>query len=154
MTIRVPMKLAFSMYWRILVLHVALAFVFLSLLSVTGIMSNDTFIKLKPTALFGAMAAIFIGSLASLNNGLLHVVWGARLNQSTKFWHRFTVALAALLLVLSIANLFAAYSLSTENWIQYKTFVPATALIAFSCCATTLFAAEKNVASQSIEREA
>jgi intracellular septation protein A len=148
------MKLALSMYWRVLVVQVALAVVFLSLLSVTGLMSNDTFIKLKPTALFGAMAAIFIGSLASINNGLLHVVWGARLNQSPKFWRRFTVALATLLLVLSVANLFAAYSLSTENWVQYKTFVPAATLIAFSFCATTLFAEEKNVASQPVEREA
>jgi intracellular septation protein A len=143
---RISMKLLLSMYWRALVVQVVLAAVFLSLLSATELMSSDAFIKLKPTAMFAAMAATFLVSLASINNGLLHLAWGSRLNQSPKFWRRFTIALAALLLVLAIANLVAVYWLSTENWIQYKTFVPAAALLAFSFCASTLFAHEKNVA--------
>lgn len=125
------MKLGMSLFWRVMVIHllfVVLLLVFFSNLANT---TNQQDMYMKPTIIFGALAVIFFAFTFVLKNGLVHVLFGARLNKSAAFWKRFTLLLSAVYLLLSLCNLAVAQMASLDLWIQYKTFVPLAILLSF-----------------------
>ncbi len=121
--------LGLSLYWRLLVVSLSLsAVIVLSLLS-APVLADATYIKLKPSALYALFGVIWLASLLAQPNGIVYVVWGKRLNLPSQFWRRFTVALAMLFFALALANLFAAYLLPVEGWLQFKLLVPSASIL-------------------------
>lgn len=132
-------RLSLSMYWRVLVVTIAIGLFVAILLAPFQSAGGATLAKLKPTILHASVGLTLLVSLAFSGGGLLHLVRGVSLAQSETFWRRFTLALAALLFGLAVTNLLVAYGVSVSAWIQYKTFAPAVALLAYCFVATRLF---------------
>ncbi len=131
--------LGLALYWRLLVVSLALAAVILFSLLSTPAMADVTYIKLKPTVLYALFGLVWLASLLALPNGIVYVVWGKRLNLPTQFWRKFTVALAVLFFTLALANLLAAYLLPLESWLQFKLYVPSAAILVAPFVAAALF---------------
>jgi len=135
-------RLSLSMYWRVLVVTVAIGLLVVILLEPLQSGSGATLIRLKPTILYASVGLTLLASLAFSGGGLLYLVTGVSLAQSESFWRKFTLALGALLLGLAVTNLLVAYGASVSTWVQYKAFAPAFALLAYCFVATRLFSSQ------------
>jgi intracellular septation protein len=91
------------------------------------------FVQYKPSVLYFVLAAVLVASTFFSANGLLHLVWGRRLQFSPRFWRNFTIAFACLMLVLAIVNIIVANIVTLESWLKYKSFVPLVSEIVFCC---------------------
>ena len=141
------LRLSLSMYWRTLLLTVAFVAVARMLFSPTALVSDVSYVKLQPTVFYGLLGLCLLLSLAATRNGLVYLAWGARLRQTTPFWRRFTLALALTLLVVALTNLPAAYALSTAQWVQLKSVVPALMVLLVTVAATLVLTREASVRS-------
>ena len=135
-------KLGLSLFWRAFVVQVLFAFLIAIALHSTPLFSEFTYVKWKPTVMFGMYAAIFIVWRALTSNGPLHMLWGKRLQQSTKFWRAFTLGFAGVCGALALLNLVVAYFATTEFWVSFKTLAPIPLELLFCLVGAPYFATE------------
>jgi len=83
---------------------------------------NETFIKWKPTMLYWAFSAAFLISHAVMGRNLLRKMLGAELPLPDPVWTRLNWAWVAFFAAMGFANLYVAYSFSTEAWANFKAF--------------------------------
>lgn len=93
---------------------------------------NEWFIKWKPTILYWVFATVLIGGQWIWRRNLLSTLLTAELDLPEFVWNRLLVAWASFFLLLGAANLFAAYSWTTDAWVNFKTFGLMGATLAFS----------------------
>ncbi len=93
---------------------------------------NEWFIKWKPTILYWIFAAVLVGGQWIWRRNLLSTLLTGELELPQFVWNRLLVAWASFFLFLGGANLFAAYSWSTDAWVNFKTFGLMGATLAFS----------------------
>ena len=98
----------------------------------TLIFHDTRFIKIKATAINGALGALLLGGLA-LGKNPLKLLLGEALKMPDEGWRKLTVRWALFFFVLAAINEVAWRSFSTETWIASKMFVsfPATLVFAF-----------------------
>jgi len=91
---------------------------------------NEAFIKWKPTLVYWLFsAAILISRL--LGRDLLRQMLGEELHLPDVIWTRLNRAWIVFFAAMGFANLYVAYSFSTEAWANFKVFGGTGLMIAF-----------------------
>jgi intracellular septation protein len=83
---------------------------------------NPTFIKWKPSALYWAMALVFLVSQTLFGKNLLQSLVGAQLQLPRAVWKRLNLAWIAFFALMGFVNLYVAYNFSTSTWVSFKAF--------------------------------
>ena len=95
-------------------------------------LTNDIFIKMKPTILYAMFASILAGGLLS-DRVFLKYFLGHALQMPDHAWRVLTWRWASFFLVLAIANEFIWRSVSTDTWVAIKLGVmPLTIIFALA----------------------
>jgi intracellular septation protein len=114
-----------TMLWVSLVLVVGLG-------AATVWFHSETFIKWKPTVLYGVMAAaLALGQLLWRRN-LLRSLLGQQMKLPDAVWTRLNWAWAAFFAFMGLLNLWVAYTFDTAVWVNFKLFGGMGLLLAFS----------------------
>jgi len=85
----------------------------------TLLLHDETFIKWKPTVLYGLFGAVLaIGRLAFGKNLLTYVMVG--INLPAAVWTRLTWSWVAFFAFMGVANWYVAFNYSTDTWVSFK----------------------------------
>ena len=87
----------------------------------TLILRDETFIKWKPTVLYGLFGLTLLGGLAFRKN-LIKAALSEELVLPEPVWLKLCVAWGAFFLFKAVLNLYVAYNFSTEQWVTFKVF--------------------------------
>ena len=96
-------------------------------------MSNENFIKIKPTILYAMFAAVLVGGLA-FNRLFIKYLLGQTLQLADPAWRALTWRWSVFFLALAIINEFVWRNTSTDTWVAFKVWgvFPLTLLFALS----------------------
>ena len=89
---------------------------------------DDTFIKLKPTIIYGLFAAALLGGLVS-GRPLLKSVMGEALPLDDLGWRRLSLRFALFFVVMALANEVVRRVVTTDLWVLWK--VPGSIVLTF-----------------------
>jgi intracellular septation protein len=94
-------------------------------------LSNENFIKIKPTILYAMFAAVLIGGLR-FNRLFIKYLLGQTLQLSEPAWRGLTWRWSLFFLTLAVANEFVWRTTSTDTWVAFKVWgvFPLTLLFA------------------------
>ncbi|HYK78937.1 MAG TPA: septation protein A [Micropepsaceae bacterium] len=111
-------------------------------------LSNDIFIKIKPTILYLMFAAVLIGGLA-FSRLFIKVVLGQTLHLSDPAWRTLTWRWSLFFIALAIANEIVWRHVSTNTWVAFKVWgvFPLTVIFAM---AQTPFIARHQIEAEQI----
>ena len=91
--------------------------------SITILLENEIYIKMKPTVLYTLMSvAFYISHFIGNKNPIIKIMIGNKIKLPNKIWYRLSYSWIFFFLFLSILNLYIAYSFSTDTWINFKIF--------------------------------
>jgi intracellular septation protein len=88
----------------------------------TLIFQNETFIKWKPTVLYWLFASVLLGGRVFLKRNLIKVMLEEKMKMPDLAWNRMNLSWVGFFTAMGFANLFVAYSFSTETWVNFKLF--------------------------------
>src|SRR5262245_22299537 len=96
-------------------------------------LSNENFIKIKPTILYSMFAAVLVGGLA-FNRLFIKYLLGQTLQLADPAWRALTWRWSVFFLALAIINEFVWRNSSTDTWVAFKVWgvFPMTLLFALS----------------------
>ena len=99
--------------------------------SLTLVLQDETFIKMKPTIIYVLFGALLLGGLA-FNKPLLAVVFDAVFDLTDEGWRKLTLRWAIFFLALAVLNEFVWRTQTTDFWVSFKVFgvVPLTFVFA------------------------
>ena len=83
---------------------------------------NEWFIKWKPSILYWIFAAMLAAGKWIWDRNLLGMLLSGELDLPQLVWDRLLLAWTVFFLLLGAANLFVAYTWSTDSWVNFKTF--------------------------------
>lgn len=83
---------------------------------------NETFIKWKPSVLYWVMGTAFWISQAVFGKNLLKSLMGQQLQLPASVWRTLNFMWIAFFAFMGLANLYVAYSFSTDTWVNFKLF--------------------------------
>jgi intracellular septation protein len=83
---------------------------------------NETFIKWKPSVLYWVMGLTFWLSQLLFRKNLLRALIGDQLQLPAGIWQRLNFAWVAFFAFMGLANIYVAYSFSTDTWVNFKLF--------------------------------
>ncbi|GIU28148.1 septation protein A [Shewanella schlegeliana] len=89
--------------------------------SLTLILHDDSFIKWKVTIVY-ALFAIALGVSQIMNKPLLKSMLGKELVVEDRVWARVTWYWVIFFVVCGLVNIYVAFSLSQETWVNFKVF--------------------------------
>ncbi|XDZ65057.1 inner membrane-spanning protein YciB [Alphaproteobacteria bacterium LSUCC0684] len=91
--------------------------------ALTLIFEDDTFIKIKPTVVSAAIAAVLLGGLLLGRNPLKAVMGEATgMSMNQKAWRTLTWIWIIMFSTMALANEWAWRNLSTDGWVNFKVF--------------------------------
>ncbi|QJR14099.1 septation protein A [Usitatibacter palustris] len=88
----------------------------------TLLLRDETFIKWKPTVLYGVTGIALIGSLAFGKNLIKAVLAEGGLELPEAVWVKLCVAWGVFFLFQAVLNLWVAYNYPTDTWVNFKLF--------------------------------
>ena len=96
-------------------------------------LSNENFIKIKPTILYSMFAAVLVGGLA-FNRLFIKYLLGQTMQLADPAWRSLTWRWSVFFLMLAIVNEFVWRNTSTDTWVAFKVWgvFPLTLLFALS----------------------
>ena len=99
--------------------------------TLTLVLHDETFIKLKPTIIYTLFGAALLGGYL-LNKPLLAIVFDAMFHLTEEGWRKLTLRWAVFFLVMAVVNEAVWRTQTTEFWIGFKLFgfMPLTFLYA------------------------
>lgn len=97
----------------------------------TLFLHDETFIKWKPTVLYGLFAAVLAGGRMMFGRNLVRSVMGKQLALPEPVWHRLNLAWIAFFVAMAALNLAVAYRYPTDVWVDFKLFGTMGLTIAF-----------------------
>jgi intracellular septation protein len=99
--------------------------------SLTLVLHDDTFIKMKPTIIYLLFGGILLGGLW-FNKPLLAVVFDSVFELTDEGWRRLTLRWALFFLALAVLNEIIWRTQTTDFWVSFKVFgvVPLTFVFA------------------------
>jgi intracellular septation protein len=83
---------------------------------------NDTFIKWKPSVVYGALALVYWASVALFGKNILQITLGGQLELPEPAWRSLNSAWIAFFMFLGTLNIVVAYSVPTATWVDFKVF--------------------------------
>jgi intracellular septation protein len=99
--------------------------------SLTLVLHDDTFIKMKPTIIYVLFGGILLGGLV-FNKPLLAMVFESVFDLTEEGWRKLTLRWAVFFLALAVLNEIVWRTQSTDFWVSFKVFgvVPLTFVFA------------------------
>jgi intracellular septation protein len=132
-TIVAALAVSYAVTRHIAVMPVISALVVLVFGSLTLVLHDETFIKLKPTIIYLLFGATLLGGYL-FNKPLLAIVFDAMFHLTEEGWRKLTLRWAAFFLAMAVINEIVWRTQTTEFWISFKLFgfTPATFLFAMA----------------------
>jgi intracellular septation protein len=112
---------SYAMTRRLPIMPVVTAIIVVVFGGLTLILHDATFIKVKPTIIYGLFGAVLIGGLV-FNKPLLGVVFDSLFRLSDEGWRKLTLRWAIFFFVLAALNEIVWRSVSTDAWVTFKAF--------------------------------
>ena len=124
---------SYTLLHRVPIMTVVSAVVVLVFGSLTLLLQNDVFIKLKPTIIYLLFFAVLLGGLAA-GKPLLAMVFDSVFDLTPEGWRKLTWRWALFFLALAVVNEIVWRTQTTDVWLGFKVFgvVPLTFLFAAS----------------------
>jgi intracellular septation protein len=118
---------SYALTRRLPIMPVVTAVVVVVFGGLTLILHDATFIKVKPTIIYGLFGAVLMGGLV-FNKPLLGVLFDSLFHLSEEGWRRLTLRWAIFFFALAVLNELVWRSVSTDTWVAFKVFgvVPLT----------------------------
>ncbi len=88
----------------------------------TLLFHDETFIKWKPTVLYGLFAGALLVTPRLTGRNPLRAIMGSQLALPPRIWQRLTWAWAGFFAFMGVLNLFVAYRFPLETWVDFKVF--------------------------------
>ncbi|MBL8515734.1 MAG: septation protein A [Betaproteobacteria bacterium] len=88
----------------------------------TLLLQDETFLKLKPTVVMGAMAIAIAVTQFGLGKNPVALVFNNTIKAPDAVWRKLSVVWIAFFLFMGLLNLYFVYFQSTEAWVWYSTF--------------------------------
>jgi intracellular septation protein len=89
--------------------------------SLTLVLHDDTFIKMKPTIIYVLFGVLLLGGLW-FNKSLLAVVFDSVFDLTEEGWRKLTMRWALFFLALAVLNEVVWRTQSTDFWVNFKVF--------------------------------
>ena len=106
----------------------AIIFVFGGL---TLLWHDETFIKWKPTVLYGGFALVLGAGRLFFGRDLIRSVMGAQMALPDAVWQKLNLAWMVFFAAMAALNLFVAYNFPTDIWVNFKLFGTLGLTVAF-----------------------
>ncbi|MFC4272000.1 septation protein A [Sneathiella chungangensis] len=84
-------------------------------------LNDETFIKMKPTIIYGIFAAVLFAGIL-LGKSFVKVLFDNFWNLDDSGWHKLTIRLGIFFLLMAVANEIIWRNVSTELWVNIKVF--------------------------------
>jgi intracellular septation protein len=145
---------SYTLLHRVPIMTVVSAVVVLVFGSLTLLLQNDVFIKLKPTIIYLLFFAVLLGGLAA-GKPLMAMVFDSVFDLTPEGWRKLTWRWALFFLALAVLNEIVWRTQTTDVWLSFKLFgvVPLTFLFAASQYPLLSRYDAKTVRAQAGERE-
>lgn len=101
---------------------------------------DETFIKWKPTVLYWLFAAALAGADLLFRRNLMRAMLGEQVQLPDPVWARLNWSWVVFFVLMGGANLFVAFTFSTDQWVNFKLF-GATGLMLLFVIGQALFLA-------------
>lgn len=88
----------------------------------TLLLHDETFIKWKPTVLYGLFALALAVGRYLMNRNLIKAMMGHQVSLPAPVWEKLNVAWIGFFLLQGVLNIVVAYSFSTDAWVNFKMF--------------------------------
>jgi intracellular septation protein len=129
--ILVALVVSYALTRHLPVMAMVTAIVVLVFGSLTLVLQDETFIKMKPTIIYVLFGGLLIGGLA-FNKPLLAIVFDAVFDLTPEGWRKLTLRWAIFFLALAVLNEIVWRTQTTDFWVSFKVFgvVPLTFVFA------------------------
>ena len=94
-------------------------------------LKDPTFIKLKPTVLYGLFAVGLLVARLAFGRNLIRSMMGAQVKLPDAVWEKLNLAWVVFFALLAGLNVVVAYSFSEEIWVNFKLFGALGLTVAF-----------------------
>jgi intracellular septation protein len=130
-TIIAALAVSWALTRHIAIMPVVTAIVVLVFGTLTLVLHDETFIKLKPTIIYTLFGVSLLGGWL-LDKPLLAIVFDAMFHLTEEGWRKLTLRWAAFFLVMAVVNELVWRTQTTDFWVSFKLFgfVPLTFLFA------------------------
>lgn len=98
----------------------------------TLLLHDETFIKWKPTVLYWLFAAILLGAQLIFGKNLIRAMMGKQMSLPDPVWRKLNLSWAGFFAAMGAANIYVAFSFSTDAWVNFKLFGGIGLLLAFA----------------------
>jgi intracellular septation protein len=85
-------------------------------------LNDETFIKWKPTILYVLFAGALVAGRLFWQRNFVRSILGQQIELPEPVWERLLWIWSGFFALLAAANLFVAYSFSTDTWVNFKLF--------------------------------
>ena len=85
-------------------------------------LNDETFIKWKPSILYVLFAGALVAGRIFWQRNFVRALLGKQIDLPDPVWERLLWAWSGFFTLLAAANLFVAYSFSTDTWVSFKLF--------------------------------
>jgi intracellular septation protein len=97
----------------------------------TLLLQDETFIKWKPTVLYGLFALVLGAAQLLFGRNLVRSAMGKQIALPESIWSRLNLLWMAFFVVMAALNLFVAYRFPTDTWVNFKLFGTTGLTLAF-----------------------
>lgn len=94
--------------------------------SATIYFHSETFIKWKPTVIYGCYAASFLLGQFLFKKNLLKAAMGSQLTMPDPVWAKLSLIWVAYFITMALVNLYVAFNFPTTTWVSFKLYSIAT----------------------------
>ena len=132
-TVIVTLGVSYALLRRIPIMPLVTAIIVVIFGSLTYYFHDETFIKMKPTALYLLFGGALLGGLA-FNKPLLPILFDGAFHVTAVGWRKLTYRWAFFFLGLALLNEIVWRTQTTDFWVGFKTFgiMPLTVLFAIA----------------------
>jgi len=113
---------SYAMTRRLPIMPVVTAVIVVVFGGLTLILHDATFIKVKPTIIYGLFGAVLIGGLV-FNKPLLCILFDSLFHLTEEGWRKLTLRWAIFFFALAALNEIVWRNASTDLWVDFKVFV-------------------------------
>jgi len=119
--ILISLAVSYAMTRHLAIMPVVSAIIVLVFGSLTLVLHDETFIKVKPTIIYALFGLTLLAGYV-LNRPLLAIVFDSVFHLNEEGWRKLTLRWAAFFLVMAVINEIVWRTQTTEFWISFKLF--------------------------------